>query len=278
MLHGMTSSDSGCAGPIALVGSGEYLPQMEHVDRLLLERVGGPTARVVVLPTAAGLEDPASPQRWANAGIRHFSKLGAHVDAAAILRREDAFDERWLPLLERADFIYFSGGSPKHLVDTLRDSPAWATIRARHLAGAVLAGCSAGAMAFGRLTLQPRSLWSGPSANRSFRADTWYPALGEAPGVAVLPHFDRWMRRMGDAVLRPLAASLPAGVALVGVDEDTAFVDFDGCSAFEKPSLWQVLGRRGVSVIDAERGEVRYAAGATLELGPISCSRLNDLE
>src|SRR5215470_4212369 len=157
-LHGMDGSDR--SGPIALVGSGEYLPQMEEVDRRLLERVGGASARVVVLPTAAGLEEPASPRRWADAGIRHFARLGAQAQAVDILVRDDAFDERWLPLLQAADFIYFSGGSPSHLIETLVDSPAWDAIRARHAAGAVLAGCSAGAMAFGRYTLQPRRLWS----------------------------------------------------------------------------------------------------------------------
>jgi cyanophycinase-like exopeptidase len=84
----------------------------------------------------------------------------------------------------------------------------------------------------------------------------------------VLPHFDRWLRRLADNALEQLAASLPPGVALVGVDEDTALVDFDGCSASEKPSVWRVLGRQGVAVIDAERGQIRYPAGATLELTP----------
>jgi cyanophycinase len=234
---------------------------MQEVDRLLLERVGGAAAaRVVVLPTAAGLEDPASPQRWANLGVRHFTSLGATTDAASILRREDAFDPRWLPLLERADLIYFSGGSPRHLVDTFKGSPAWEVIRLRHAAGAVLAGCSAGAMAFGRVTLQPRRLWSGGPANGSLPEDTWYPALGLVPNVVTLPHFDRWIRRMGQSVLKELAASLPAGVSLVGVDEDTALVDFDG------DGVWRVLGRQGVSLIDAEVGEVRYLTGASVQL------------
>src|SRR5947209_4497326 len=125
------------AGPIALVGSGEYLTQMEETDRLLLDQVGGPSARVVVLPTAAGLEDPSSPRRWAEMGVRHFTRLGARVEAAHILVREDAFDERWLPTLQQADFIYFSGGSPRDVIEALSGSPAWATIEARHAAGAV---------------------------------------------------------------------------------------------------------------------------------------------
>jgi cyanophycinase len=254
----MVGSDG--AGPVALVGSGEYLPQMEDVDRRLLERVGGPAARVVVLPTAAGLEQPDSPRRWADDGIRHFARLGAQAQAANILVREDAFDQRWLPLLQAADFIYFSGGSPSHLIETLVDSPIWDAIRARQAAGAVLAGCSAGAMAFGRYTLQPRRLWSNTAGDGALPADTWYAALGLVPNVVVLPHFDRWMARMGPHTLLQLAASLPQGLTLIGVDEDTALVRFDASG------VWQVMGRQHVSIIDAERGRVQHKAGTTLEL------------
>jgi cyanophycinase len=238
-------------GPVALVGSGEYLPVMQDVDRQLLSAVGGASARVVVLPTASGLEEPSSPRRWVQMGIRHFTGLGAQTDAVNILSREDAFDERWLPLLERADLIYFSGGSPRHLVDAISGSPAWEAIRARHAAGAVLAGCSAGAMAFGRVTLSPRRLWGASG----LPADTWYPALGLVPNLVVLPHFDRWLRRMPEPLLQELAASLPADVRLIGIDEDTALVSFDG-------QVWQVQGRQSVSIIDAARGLQRYEVGA----------------
>jgi cyanophycinase len=218
---------------------------------------------VVVLPTAAGLEEPASPRRWAESGIRHFRRLGASVDAANILVRQDAFDPRWVSLLERADFIYFSGGNPRHLIETMQGSPAWATVEARNAAGAALAGCSAGAMAFGRLTLQPRRLWTVASTVR----DTWYPALGRLPGIVTLPHFDRWIARMGDGTLKQLAESLPAGLVLVGVDEDTALVSFDGRGVDDTPSVWHVLGRQGISLIDADQGQVRFEAGSTVELG-----------
>jgi len=249
------------SGPIALVGSGEYLPQMEEVDRLLLERVGGPSAHVVVLPTAAGLEEPASPRRWAQAGVGYFAGLGAHAEAANILVRDDAFDPRWLAMLQSADFVYFSGGSPRHLIETCVDSPAWEVIRARHAAGAVLAGCSAGAMAFGRFTLQPRRLWSTTAADGVPPEDTWYAALGLVPNVVVLPHFDRWVARMGPTTLTQLAGSLSQGLTLIGVDEDTALVRVDDSS------VWQVMGRQSVSIIDAERGRVPYPAGATVDLG-----------
>jgi cyanophycinase len=263
----MADSTPRCAGPIALVGSGEYLPHMEDVDRLLLAQVGGTSARVVVLPTAAGLEEPASPQRWARGGVSHFTRLGAKTQAVDVLVRDHAFDGRWLPFLEQADLIYFSGGSPRHLVETLEGSPAWEVIHARHVAGAVLAGCSAGAMAFGGLTLQPRRLWTTRTGDGTQPEVTWHPALGLVPWLVVLPHFDRWLSRMGRDTLARLAVALPERMTLIGVDEDTALVSFDGCATSSEPSEWTVLGRQGVSIIDAERGEVRHRSGAKLLLG-----------
>ena len=252
-------------GPIALVGSGEYLPQMEDIDQMLLERVGGRAARVVVLATAAGLEAPASAQRWVRMGVEHFARLGARATPVGILVRDDAFDPQWLPLLEAADFIYFSGGSPQHVIQTLESSPAWEVIRARHVAGAVLAGCSAGAMAFGALTLQPRAWRRGPGDGDASGAPNWYPALGLLGRVIVLPHFDRMASRMGRETLALLAAAVPVGLTLIGVDEDTALVRVNDSSPAAEPSRWQVMGRRGVSVFTAD-GEVRYAAGATVML------------
>jgi hypothetical protein len=92
-------------GALALVGSGEYTPAMDETDRYLLETVGGvQAARVVVIPTASGLEDPTSPERWQRMGLDHFQKLGAQVERVDILNGRDANDPRWLPLLEQANF------------------------------------------------------------------------------------------------------------------------------------------------------------------------------
>jgi cyanophycinase len=259
-VHGPAATEG---GPIALVGSGEYLPQMESVDRMLLEQVGGASARVVVLATAAGLEAPASPQRWTRMGVEHFARLGARAQPLDILVREDAFDAQWLPVLGAADFIYFSGGSPQHLIQTMEKSPAWDVIRARHAAGAVLAGCSAGAMAFGALTLQPRGLWRrGPDDKDG---PSWYPALGLLGRLIVLPHFDRMAARMGRETLAQLAASVPVGLTLIGVDEDTALVRVQPGPSSSRPELWRVMGRQGVSIFTAD-GEVHHMAGATLRL------------
>ena len=117
-------------GALALVGSGEYLPQMAETDRFLLDTVGGPAAaRVVVIPTASALE-LGMPERWNTMGVAHFRALGAQVTPVLLLTRDDAQDERVLAELREADLYYFSGGNPEHVIETLRDTLAWQIIRA----------------------------------------------------------------------------------------------------------------------------------------------------
>lgn len=47
--------------PVALVGSGEFLPVMEVVDRILLD---GRAPKVVFLPTASAEEGPDTVEYW----------------------------------------------------------------------------------------------------------------------------------------------------------------------------------------------------------------------
>jgi cyanophycinase-like exopeptidase len=84
--------------------------------------------------------------------------------------------------------------------------------------------------------------------------------------VIVLPHFDRMASRMGRETLALLVASVPVGMTLIGVDEDTALVRVHDSPPSAGPTLWQVLGRQGVSVFTAD-GEVRHPSGATIMLG-----------
>ena len=94
-------------GALALVGSGEYLPQMEATDRFLLDTLGGPAAaRVVVIPTASALE-PGMPERWNTMGLAHFRTLGAVVTPALLLTRDDAHDEQVLAELAARHVLFF---------------------------------------------------------------------------------------------------------------------------------------------------------------------------
>jgi cyanophycinase len=237
-------------GPLALAGSGEYTPAMETTDRFLLSQLDQrEAARVVVIPTASALEAGA-PERWNRMGVEHFTALGAQVTPLPLLTRDDAHDPQIIATLGAADFYYFSGGDPQYLVETLQDTPAWETIRTSYIAGAALGGCSAGAMMLGGYTLAVRELMSGQSPQ-------WPPALRLLPNIAVMPHFDRVAQFVGEELFQAIVASAPAGIALVGIDEDTALVR-------DTTGDWRVMGRQGVTIFN-ERGRAIYRAGDTAQ-------------
>lgn len=240
-------SDDRAPGALALVGSGEYTHAMNGTDAHLLETVGGPAAaRVVLLPTASGLED-GSPARWNEMGRHHFASLGVtQIHLSTIIDRASASDPRQVDALRGGTFYYFSGGIPGQITDSLRDTPAWEIIREAHEGGAVLAGCSAGAMAFGGQTMSLRRLMS-PSREPAETQRAWVDALGVVPHIITFPHFDRMAGFVGREAFVELIESIPIDRVAVGVDEDTALVRVVA-SGNGAAARWRVMGRQTVTI------------------------------
>jgi cyanophycinase-like exopeptidase len=218
---------------------------MNATDRAMLGAPGKPLPRVAVIPTASGLE-PGMPEVWNARGVKHFERLGAQVTPLLITERAHCFDQANVAALEQADFFYFSGGNPNYVVETWRDTPAWAALLARWRAGAVLAGCSAGAMMLGAFTIRVREALAGNTPG-------WAPAMGVLRNLAVLPHFDRMRGFVSGEVFHNIIHTAPHGVAVAGVDEDTALVQINGA--------WQIMGRQKVSLFDADGNAHTFAAG-----------------
>lgn len=232
----------GQLGAVALVGSGEYTGAMTETDQHLITTLGGPAnARVALLPTASGLE-PGSPTYWNDLGISHFTSLGvADIRPTGILDAQTAHDPAQLDLLRGANFYYFSGGSPQHVISSMRGSPAWEIISTAYASGAVLAGCSAGAMAMSGYTLSLRLAFSGNGPVE------FVESLAVVPHVIVFPHFDRILGRMGGAALRTRLVKAPEGAIPVGVDEDTALVRI-ALPTSDGTARWRVMGRQTVTI------------------------------
>jgi len=224
------------AGPIALVGSGEFLPAMEAVDAGLL---AGRPARAVFLPTAAGEEGPDRVDYWLRLGTDHYWRLGATPVPLKVLDRRDADDQQLAAQVAGAGLVYLSGGNPGYLADTLRGTAVLEAIVAAWQGGAALAGCSAGACALTAVADDTRR-----GAAR--------PGLGVVPGLVVLPHFDR-IERWRPGIVVDKAARLAAGQTLVGIDEDTALTSGDGG--------WRVEGRQQVWIVSADGQRTGHAAG-----------------
>jgi cyanophycinase len=245
-------------GAVALVGSGEYTDAMNETDGYLLETIGGAhAARVVVLPTASGLE-PGSPQRWNTMGVAHFQALGvADVRSSMSVDRASAAAEEQLARLRDADLYYFSGGNPQYVVETLRGTPAWEIIAQAHASGAVLAGCSAGAMMLGGKTMSLRVAMTG--------LIEWKEALGVVPRCIVFPHFDRMPGFLTAPVVRRLLGGIPAGCVGLGIDEDTALVRVAPPDAAGS-ARWRVMGRQAVTVFEGTAPSKVLRSGAEITI------------
>ena len=231
------------------MGAGEFLPTMAEFDAGLLAATGRARPRVAILPTASYPDGEEVFQRWAAMGVAHFGGLGAEVEPVLVRDRADADDAAAVQAVGEADLIYLSGGKPTHLIRSLAGSAVGRAISMAHGRGAVLVGCSAGAMvlashAFGyRLGLLPWLL-------------RWRDGLGLVPGAAVMPHYDAWP----EPLCALIAFQAPRGSVMLGIDEGTAAVGRDGA--------WQVHGRSRVTVWRGRHRD-RYRAGETFRLdGP----------
>lgn len=243
-------------GAMALVGSGEYTDAMSETDAYLLETLGGPSAaRVALLPTASGLE-PGSPERWNAMGQAHFAALGVRdIRSVGIIDRQSAEDPAQVELLRGATFYYFSGGMPGHIIESLRGTEALRVLLDAYAAGAVLAGCSAGAMALAGQTISVRRAMMAGGVPR------WTQALGVVPGLIVFPHFDRMAGFMGQEAFQTILRSTPEGHTPVGIDEDTALVRVALSAGGDAPgkARWRVMGRQTVTIFAPKGPRVLHA-------------------
>jgi cyanophycinase len=200
---------------------------------------------VVCLPTAAGQEGDASVNRWLGMGEQHFEALGAEVHPLPIIDRRSADDPKYQAVIESADLIYFSGGNPTYLFQTMQGSLAWSAAQKAWERGAVYAGCSAGAMILAKRLPNFRSV--GIASIEGF---------GAVPAEYVMPHFDH--AGPFKFVVNLLRGRMKDGECMLGIDEDTALV---GNPAGE----WKVMGAGKVHLI-TRKGEQIFAAGESVPL------------
>ncbi len=226
------------AGTLIAIGGAEDKVRERTILRYFLQAAGGADASVVVLATASEMQ---------STGERYTDLFyGLNADSVEVLNistREEALGaaEVAAELLEYATGLFITGSSQLRLSSALGGTPVEAAIRARHAAGMVVAGTSAGAAYLSRHMIAIGD--SGGTPRR--RLVHLAPGLGLAPDLVIDQHFRR-RDRLGRLLT---ALSYHPGLLGVGVDEDTAVV-IDGGGSL------QVLGVGAVTVVDA-RG-MRY--------------------
>jgi cyanophycinase len=218
-------------GALALVGSGEYLPEAQLLEAELL-RFGisrGKSNTYIQIPTAAGKEGEDRLDFWRQRGADQAARIGCDVKYLPVLSREDAFNEQWIEEIKSAGLIYFSGGDPVHLAEVFADTPMWQAIVQAWREGASLAGCSAGAMAFGGKII-------------GIRRSHISAGLNLLPEIEVIPHYDKFLGWLPDRVTAAIVRK-DADTALLGIDENTALVLTD---------KWRKYGTGKVHILRGE--------------------------
>jgi cyanophycinase len=240
-------SRSETGSSIAFLGSGEFEPWSAPVDRWLLDRSRNPGGTVLVSPAAAAHEGEASFSAWGAKGLEHYSAMGVPAEVLPLRTREDAHREDVVRRLDDASLVYFSGGNPWRLAETLRDTPFWTALCAALSEGLPYAGCSAGVACL---------------TERTYDSDTddleriWKPGLGFVERALFGPHWDivdSWIPGAKEFIV----SSVRDGEVFVGLEEDTAMVG-DGRS-------WTAMGRQGIHVRRAG-GWATFHAGDAFEL------------
>lgn len=203
---GLTAAPARDAAPghLVLVGGGAKPPD---ALRRFVELAGGPRARIVVLPLASGDSRLAGAEY-----VEAFRALGvAHVDVVHVDDRRDATRAAYVAAARGATGFWFSGGDQLRVAGRLVGTPLLDAIRARHGAGAVVGGTSAGTACMSDVMLTGRGR-ARPGGQVFTRG------LGLAPGLILDTHF---VARRRHRRLRAAIVDHPTEVG-VGVDEGTA--------------------------------------------------------
>jgi cyanophycinase len=218
-------------GAIALVGSGEYSVTMQELETELLHRAisRGKKNTFVQIPTASSHEGEISRAKWKRLGQEQSDRIGSECIYLPIHDREDAFNPEFVEAVKDAGLIYFSGGDPHRVAEIYAGSPVWDAIVTQWESGSSLAGCSAGAMAFGGTIMGIRK------SNHS-------PGLNLLPDIEVIPHYDKMLGWLPDRVASFITKNT-SGSTLIGIDENTALVHTD---AWRKYGVGKVHILRGV--------------------------------
>jgi cyanophycinase len=218
-------------GPLVVVGGG---PTVAAITARTLELAGGTAARVVVLPQSSGLPDAgdASVKMWLDAGARDARKVLFGDVAAA------------RAAIEQATLIWMPGGDQNRFMDAIAPTGLADVIRARHRAGVVVGGTSAGA------AILSASMMTGEADLTSLASGSTElkPGLGLWPEVIVDQHF---LKRQRHNRLLSAVIDHPSLIG-VGIDESTAVI--------VRGRDLEVVGVSAVVMLDARGGRVTPAS------------------
>jgi hypothetical protein len=262
----------GATGRIVLIGSGEIGPSMAPMHRALVASLPSRDAAPSLVALDGSYDFQTNRAEMGEKIAVFFrSKVGVATTVVGLPETErpgadlptSAFTPT-LAALDAANLLFLGPGSPSRAIFRWAETPIVDRLIARVRAGATLITSSAAAAASGESTIPVYEIYKAGLPGHWLNGMS---LLGTLLGlrVAIVPHWnnaegathDTSRCFIGDVKLRELERSLPAGVAVLGIDEHTALViDF----ATESVA---VHGKGAVTIRLTGTGETALHSGAT---------------
>lgn len=217
------------AGTLVIMGGG---PGGRDVVQRFVELAGGPTAHIVVIPTAGGGESYDA--GWE--GLNRLREVGAtnltvvHTYDPAVARQPGFADP-----IRRASAVWIPGGRQWRLVDAYENTPVLDELNALLARGGVIGGTSAGASIMGSYLVR------GDTRNNTVMMGDHEVGFGWLRNTAIDQHL---LRRNRQHDLVEVLERFPDLLG-IGLDENTAIV-VQGDTA-------TVIGQTYVAVYDNQR-------------------------
>jgi hypothetical protein len=244
---------------LVIIGSGETSPTMVTVHKDVLARLGVRAPRALLLATPYAFQENAAS---VSARAQRYFAGSVGLDVRVAPGTSDDADPAMAPPMlgeqaqggeaadiRSADWVFAGPGSPSYALAHWQAGPVAGALRERILAGhglTVLA--SAAAATAGQFALPVYEIYKAGGAPRWLAGLDLMGALGLK--VAVIPHYDNtegghYDTRycyLGERRLAVMERELPAGTAVLGVDEHAAvLIDV-------RTSDIEIRGRGGVTV------------------------------
>ncbi|WP_373541218.1 cyanophycinase [Chamaesiphon sp.] len=220
--------------PVMVIGGAEDKVNGCGILTAFFTSAGGKMATIGIIPCAS--QEPSV------VGDRYhqiFQGMGAQVQILDIRQPKECDEERWLNILASCTGVFLTGGDQLRLRDLIGGSQFMTAIEQRIKSGnLVLAGTSAGAAIVGEKMISGGSSGNSPSQGLVDLTT----GLGIFPELLVDQHFHNRNRM---ARLMSAIAAHPDKLG-IGIDEDT-------CAAFENSTVFEVLGKGTITIIDPGR-------------------------
>ena len=230
-------------GAIILEGGGIGPATFDAVSARLITLAGGPSANIVIIPTANEAVAPRLRGTGPDFDPDQLKKLleAKGAERVTVLHTRDrnvANSAEFAEVLRTASGVWIPGGGARILENTYRGTLVARELKALLARGGVIAGDSAGAIALGCSML-------------GWMPDPWgvvVEGLSILPHATVVPHANAARGYVpADETLKYLVAH-PGPVGVV-IDEDTALV-LNG-------SIAEAVGAGAVTIVDPAKDKAR---------------------